>query len=325
MGLGWTIAFVMSLFAAWHFFLILRLKKHWSLLWQYDAEDGGEQTLEPREVGRLALPINGELDREVAVYLGDFLRRTQVAYRSKGEKPFPVRTGTTVVKEIRLSGEVACSIVKSEQSLVVGFRGSTTAENWATNLDFALDPIATTSSEPFELRTTTTSFSGSDGHREDYPMVHGGYDDWYARMGGAVREAVIEQKDTTAIYLTGHSMGGAIAALCMFDLIDRNLVGPDKLCAVTFGSPRVGNETFAKILKNAALYQIHNTADIVPSAPFSSSPSLCGKSTIFHYVHAGQGLLFHENGNSLMGAHGLGTSQRVLEDKNRSLTSFREF
>lgn len=80
------------------------------------------------------------------------------------------------------------------------------------------------------------------------------------------------------IFLTGHSMGGALATLVMTTWLERNLVvAPQKrlnLKAVyTYGTPRIGNLNFATHFTQLAttepvgLYRIVNKRDFVTKAP----------------------------------------------------------
>ncbi|MFZ6679207.1 lipase family protein [Undibacterium sp. Tian12W] len=68
-------------------------------------------------------------------------------------------------------------------------------------------------------------------------------------------------KNCTAnkIYITGHSLGAAIATLAAALLPDSRLV--------TFGSPRVGNASFAAMFKNRQVDRYVNCADIVTILP----------------------------------------------------------
>ena len=57
----------------------------------------------------------------------------------------------------------------------------------------------------------------------------------------------LQLSESAEIYVTGHSLGGAIATICAFDLATRglNLRG-----VVTFGSPRLGNSEFETLYHN---------------------------------------------------------------------------
>lgn len=75
-----------------------------------------------------------------------------------------------------------------------------------------------------------------------------------------------EVKQTTSgtipIYITGHSLGGALAQIATA------VFGSDQIAACyTFGSPRVGNSYFDLWVKPPS-YRVMNYADIVPTVPF---------------------------------------------------------
>lgn len=97
------------------------------------------------------------------------------------------------------------------------------------------------------------------------------------------------------IYVVGHSLGGALATLASVRL---KRMGYSPI-VFTFGSPRVGNTTFASAY-DILHYRWVNKADIVPHVP----PAL-GIRT-FAYKHVGElhyidshGKLATENGNYL--------------------------
>jgi hypothetical protein len=75
----------------------------------------------------------------------------------------------------------------------------------------------------------------------------------------------------TRLYVTGHSLGGALANIFLARALDRR---PDLRYALyTFGSPRVGNQDFAALLESKAadaktpLLRFHNGADPVATKP----------------------------------------------------------
>lgn len=64
-------------------------------------------------------------------------------------------------------------------------------------------------------------------------------------VASAVKTAVQNLKAkyrTAKLYVTGHSLGGALAILCTADL--KNVFGNVDL-TYTYGQPRVGNQAFA--------------------------------------------------------------------------------
>lgn len=79
-----------------------------------------------------------------------------------------------------------------------------------------------------------------------------------------VRDKVVsdvEKLGDYALYVTGHSLGGALALIATRELAVDNLAA-----CYTFGSPRVGNAEFGSPIKTP-VYRVVNTADIVPRLP----------------------------------------------------------
>lgn len=124
-------------------------------------------------------------------------------------------------------------------------------------------------------------------------------------------ESEIAKHKNTHIYITGHSLGGALATIAGLDLVASNLglkegikkekiVNPIHL--YTFASPRVGDNIFAdkyNELINDGHIQVHrfaNTEDLVTNIPFSvwlkagvdlDSRLLLGLRTAFNKVTGG--------------------------------------
>lgn len=97
------------------------------------------------------------------------------------------------------------------------------------------------------------------------------------------------------IISTGHSLGGAVAALFLYEAINKKYIIPEinEPVLITFGMPRIGNENFVvdfnSKIKN--VYRIVRDGDIVARLPYSiiNNP----------YRHIG-GLLLVNNEMSLM-------------------------
>ncbi len=62
-------------------------------------------------------------------------------------------------------------------------------------------------------------------------------------------------------YITGHSLGGALALIATHELNSDNIAA-----CYTFGSPKVGNSEFGDDIKSP-IYQVVNAADMVPRVP----------------------------------------------------------
>ena len=74
-------------------------------------------------------------------------------------------------------------------------------------------------------------------------------------------EAMDEQGAPLPLFITGHSLGGALA------LLATRLIAPDVTGACyTFGAPRIGNYEFFRFIKTP-VYRVVNSADVVPRVP----------------------------------------------------------
>lgn len=135
-------------------------------------------------------------------------------------------------------------------AIVVVFRGSSNINNWIINID--------------AIRTTYPLCSGCS--------VHEGFYSGYTFVASAVRTAVQNLKAkyrTAKLYITGHSLGGALAIFGTADL--KNLFGAVDL-TYTFGQPRIGNAAFASWFEtqHPNVFRLIHYADIVPHLPPSN-------------------------------------------------------
>jgi hypothetical protein len=90
--------------------------------------------------------------------------------------------------------------------------------------------------------------------------IHNGFYLAFKDVQAPVLESLEGLKDYT-VYITGHSLGGALALIAARYLYSDN-VG----ACYTFGSPKVGNIEFGDEIK-IPIYRIVNSADIVPRLP----------------------------------------------------------
>lgn len=109
--------------------------------------------------------------------------------------------------------------------------------------------------------------------------VHGGFLDAYDSVSSQLINLleIMFNGDAGAwsLYVTGHSLGGALSTLAAYDYSKRGSWGSDgkggkpSVCLINFGSPRVGNKAFAKsfdrLVPNA--WRVVNTNDAVTLVP----------------------------------------------------------
>ena len=123
--------------------------------------------------------------------------------------------------------EIARKTRDKQRSILIAFRGTMTLGDWLT--------------DAHAIRRVHFHFGD----------VHHGFMSLYRSFQQTLLDTVRsllpkdqELKGNTNIYVTGHSLGGALATLCTADLLIEVSKAPIPVC-YTFGSPRVGSPDFA--------------------------------------------------------------------------------
>ena len=127
---------------------------------------------------------------------------------------------------------------------VVSFRGTENVQDWMTNLKYSMAPA---------------DFPQAEGG-EPTGKVHQGFLDAFRSVMGEV-DRYLPCAEGLPVFVTGHSLGGALATLGAAHLSCRGLVA-----CYTFGAPRVGNNGFSSSLRTP-VYRVVNPGDPVPHVP----------------------------------------------------------
>jgi hypothetical protein len=162
-----------------------------------------------------------------------------------------------------------------DHCLVVAFRGSK-------------DPVDFVQDAKFELAEYIWL------HNKPVVEVHAGFLEDFQAIGGPVVDRVKSLFAGSGagrpIYVTGHSLGGALAVLCALELVREKIPVTG---VYTFGQPRVGNRAFAD-LYDARLadrtWRLVNANDLVPRLP----------GRLLGYRHCGQEILLAGGGGYLV-------------------------
>ncbi|WP_419785887.1 lipase family protein [Pseudodesulfovibrio sp.] len=121
--------------------------------------------------------------------------------------------------------------------------------------------------EPTSLTDLRSDLSASLVPAEGGGYVHAGFMKAYEHVAGLLEEDLKKAGDLP-IYITGHSLGGALA------LVATRYICNDSLGATyTFGGPRVGDDAFFEKIKTP-VYRIVNAADGVARIPFGCGFSI---------------------------------------------------
>lgn len=190
---------------------------------------------------------------------------------SKAIRPGPTNQrhlkllGEPIEKQIYVHGSFGrgyCRIMENSKAVVVAFRGTRDKIDWA---------IANVRALPVPL---------TDCGNENKVRVHKGFQSALDFIDKSTKkrslEAIFSKLDSAEIgdrelYITGHSLGGAIATIFATKLrhnrpafVEKNLKG-----IITFGAPSAGLKSFFDYYGNLHLISLRlvHDADAVPYAP----------------------------------------------------------
>lgn len=215
--------------------------------------------------------LHAGVDRQKAILLAAVCGQTYKQFNNPDGSfvvPYPYRTvGTFEGASYNQTVERFGFVLESERDAIVAFRGTGSAVDWIS------DMIARQCKYPFV---------------RDAGWSHTGFTDIYRSMRQAVVSLVDRCDGNKPMYVTGHSLGGALAVLCATDLASKRPDADIRVC--TFGAPRAGNPDFAKAYNRsvAASRRYHNEFDVVPHLPplYYKSPKT---DAIYRYMHVSGG------------------------------------
>ena len=155
-------------------------------------------------------------------------------------------------------------IARSDKRILVAFRGTDSGKDWIANIQAKYE------AGPFPKTKV------HNGCLEAYQSAS-------LRMGEIIGEL---RNNNQEVWVTGHSLGGALAVIFASDLITNLKITPVGL--YTYGAPRVGNgkfeEAFNKAMTNKVSKRIVNQDDVVPHVPMEPM-----------FSHTGDRILFRNN------------------------------
>ena len=169
--------------------------------------------------------------------------------------------------------ETQCFVAASSDAIIVAFRGTETDEigDWISDIDFGL-------------------IDGPLGGK-----VHEGFYESLSNVWRLVdrQVSVLHENPSTTLWVTGHSMGAALATLAVARWRERSR-GIDGLYG--FGQPRIGDRSFSLHFDfdfKPRAFRIVNNHDIVSRVP----------PRVFGYRHTGTFKYFNEPGELLDQIH----------------------
>ncbi|MER3434645.1 MAG: lipase [Leptolyngbya sp. ERB_1_1] len=143
---------------------------------------------------------------------------------------------------------------------------------------------------------------------ESLGKVHRGFVANYKSIINPIPREVAKQLDPNVpCYITGHSLGSALAVLASLDLALNFPALKPQIQLYTYAGARVGDPTFARIHAQAVPnhYRIVNLADIVPLLPPIQSPGGT-------YVHTGEEWSFLAQNGDFLPNHVVDTYRQAI-------------
>ncbi|QFT90322.1 Lipase (class 3) [Bacillus sp. THAF10] len=184
-------------------------------------------------------------------------------------------------------------IIESSDAIVISFRGTQTDPDWIADAEI---------------------------YQENFPychspaLVHSGFLSVYESMREELMTSLQERDNLKTLFVTGHSLGGALATLFAVDAsINLNF---KTICMYNYGSPRVGDKAFAKLYNDNVPLSIRfvNLADLVPFVPPRKVVGPFSKKT-WLYSHTENQSIFLIREGSIVKNHSMETYLRAMKEK----------
>lgn len=189
---------------------------------------------------------------------------------------------------IGISEEFFGYALTSDTHNVIALRGTQTEGEWLNNL--------TTRQVNFRTR------------QPDYGRIHLGFQRVQEKIITQIRRAIPQLAPNLPLYLTGHSLGGAVAMLTAADLVSDNTYPRNQIQVYTFGSPRLGDPTFARYY-NGLLPNTFRIVNLADSVPYTPPLNFRGN----EFVHNGQEWSFLSQLGDTLINHAIETYQTALQ------------
>lgn len=214
----------------------------------------------PAESGPLKLDEESRGGVTTARYLCE---ASALAYLSEGEgtRQFAERLGLTA--RLFSAGNTQAWLGTADDAIVVAFRGTESP----TTLDGLRDILIT---DAMNLLVVPEGRLGHDLSAAGVgARFHKGFVDAIADIWGPLGDAVEAEwkRRDRAVWLTGHSLGGALALVAAW-LVKRRFVPVQEVC--TFGAPMIGNRTACDAFNRefaGRVFRYVNGRDPVPKLP----------------------------------------------------------
>lgn len=223
-------------------------------VWVTLKPPGGEQTVDQIVAPKPVAPVNTHLQRLQSPWNSELIADwpvaetlaaiSEIAYLPPVDAaPAYRRLGFVDITPVVASSMIGY-VLSADDVTVIAFRG--------TDFPEISDWIANLGRTPFET---------------EHGTIHKGFYKAYQSLQPQIM-TVLGTKTQKHLWITGHSLGGALALVCAYDMIDFQGKQIDGL--ITFGQPMVVRRNLANHLEKELLGKFAhfvNNSDIVPRVP----------------------------------------------------------
>jgi Lipase (class 3) len=203
-----------------------------------------------------------------------------------GIQPWDITGNYTRLANLGTSKTPFGFVAKDDNNIYIVFRGTKKIVEWFKDANIQLVSYADGTSiinnqqvdmtkwqileNPIDF--ASTDISANIPNVNNFGYITAGFRGIYVSL----REQMINALNTigvssvSQIYVTGHSLGGALATLAIPDILANSEFRKDKITLYTFASPRCGDSTFADNFEKQGVkhWRIANTEDFVTTLPF---------------------------------------------------------
>ena len=188
-------------------------------------------------------------------------------------------------------------VIASDKGNIIAFRGTQTQIEWWRNLQ-------ATQKKYFDPQT-----------KQQYGKVHQGYLKIVReQINSALIKAVKQLDPNIPCYITGHSLGGAVATLSAIEIALQVPEIREQIQLYTYAAPRIGDRDFARthsqLIPNS--YRIVNLSDSVPLVP---PIKIQNRFTTANYAHVGQKWSFTAQFGDVLLNHVVDTYRMAIESQ----------
>lgn len=166
----------------------------------------------------------------------------------KNPLPFEYRIAAQIKSE---ATDTQVLVVDGYDRIIVTFKGTTSMRNLRTSLHMNHERLQSVIRTSVYGEDETARLKRLFGKRYTNGKIHKGFAFAYRSVADEVMEniRILRAKKQRPVFLTGHSLGGALATICSLDLWVKLEISRREIFVSTFGSPRVGNADFAMVYK----------------------------------------------------------------------------